>query len=639
MKSSIFWRIVFLLVVNISLVTIISAKDQWLEIRSTHFNLVGNANENEIREVAFKLEHFHQVFRQSFPKLNIETPFQTNVIVFKDDSTLNSYQLQTPKISNKYFLAGDDANYAILSINNSVALEQIYEGYAKFLLENNIGRKNLPAWLFEGLAEYFQTLKIRDGQNVEFGNSPKNVQILQQNKLIPFDIVFETDHFTLQNQGNDRKSIFRAESWALIQYLLKDEQNLEKIEKFIEMRQLGSDSKKALVESFQTSFAKVREEFSKFIQMNDLVSQTIKLEIKPPTETLTVSNILEAKSYAVLADFFYYQHRFKEAETLIEKSLKLEPNQSLALTTLALIKAQGYYYEEAEKLAERAIKIEPDNYFNQYRFALALSKRGMTEYGFVSGYNVTLANQMRDALKQAIELNPSFSESYALLAFVNFVRNEQLDESLGFINQVLQTAAGNQKYQIRLSEILLRKEKFSEARKLAIQVFQNTPSEGARLYSQNTIQRIDSTEYQLERIRNQKTKYVNDDIVTEKPLSDEEIRKLREKAINDEIRAILRRPKPDEKRVLGSLTKIFCGKNKVDFFVVTQNGLFKLRSNSFDGIILLSLVEEMSDYRLGCGTLVRENNASIIFKSDKDSAKTGEIISIEFVPKGFKLQN
>jgi tetratricopeptide (TPR) repeat protein len=254
----------------------------------------------------------------------------------------------------------------------------------------------------------------------------------------------------------------------------------------------------------------------------------------------------------------------------------------------------------------------------------------MTEYGFVSGYNADFANQMRESLKRAIELNPNFTASYALLAFVNFVRNESLDESIGLIQSALKIASGNQKYQLRLAELKLRKEKFSEARKLTLQVLQNTENAGVKLYAQNTIQRIDATEYQMERIRNEKAKYVNDDIVTDKPLSEEEIRKLREKATNDQIRAVLRPPNADEKRVFGTLAKIECGKNKVNFVVKTATGLQRFYSNSLDGIILLSLVEEMSDYRLNCGVTVRENNAALIVKNG------GEIVSIEFVPKGFK---
>lgn len=609
MKRSFFQPIILTLLITISLFANILAQDKWLELQTKNFKVVGNVSETELNTVANRLENFHHFFGQNFLNADIETPFQTDVIVFKDESGL--------KIDRPSFVTADSANYAVLSLKKPETFQTFQSGYARFLLENNIGRNLLPAWLFEGLAEYFQASQVE-----------KNIKILRQNQLIPVEVLLETDHFSLSSQPLERKQIFRAESWALLRFLLKNETGLEQVEKFIELKRLGIENRNALAQVFQTNAAKIKEEFPKFLETNNFETK--------PAENLWVetgwqtTQISESKWLAVQADFLFYANRWRDAENLVEKSLKLEPNQTLALTVLALIKAHGFYYDKAEKLAEKAIEIEPDNFQNYFRYALVMSKRGMTEYGFVSGYNASLANQMRESLERAIELNPSFTESYALLAFVNFIRNEFLDESIGLIQKALKAASGSHKYQIRLAELNLRKEKFGEARRLVLQVLQNTENAGVKLYAQNTIQRIDATEYQLERIRREKAKYVNDDIVTDRPLSEEEIRKLREKATNDQIRAILRRPNVDEKRVFGTLTKIECGKNKVNFLVKTPTGFQRFHSNSLDGIILLSLVEEMSDYRLNCGNPVRENNAAIIVKD------AGELVSIEFVPRGFK---
>ncbi len=630
MKS---FKFIFLAFILGIFVTQTSANDGWVEIYSDNFHLIGKVDAAEMREICKKLEKFQLIISLSFPKIKIKTPFKTNIIVVKNNSSFEIAKLKyNSKSSNKYFISSNDANYGIISVEKTESAEQVFEGYAKFLVENNIGRNNLPTWVFEGLGEYFKSISFNDEQNFEFGMLPNNVAILQQNKLIPLNVLLETDNFTLQNQDENRKKLFRAQSWALLQFLLKDSENLTKLQSFIELRQQGIEAKRTLIEVFQLSVSKLSEDLPKFIQQNNFKSQKGKLADSP---TLQIAQTTESQWLAVLADYHYYAENFAESELLTKKSLKLEPHQTLALTTLALIKAKDFYYDEAEKLAEKAVETEPNNFLNHYRLAVVLSRRGMTEFGFVSGYNGSLANQMRESLNKAIELNPFFIESYALLAFINYVRNEKLDESIRLINRALQIAIGNHQYQLRLAELSLRKESFFEARKIALQVLQNTPFEGVKLYAQNTVQRIDTTEYQLERIRNQKTKYVDDDIISENPLSDDEIRKLREKATNDQIKAVLRRPKVDEKRIFGNLRKIECEKNKVDFIIATPTGLLKLQTNSIDGINLLSLVAEMSDYRLGCGTIVRENNASIIFKAD--SLKMGEIISIEFVPKGFKF--
>lgn len=83
------------------------------------------------------------------------------------------------------------------------------------------------------------------------------------------------------------------------------------------------------------------------------------------------------------------------------------------------------------------------------------------------------------------------------------------------------------------------------------------------------------------------------------------------------------------------MNKIECGKEKIDFVFKTQSGLLRLQSRSFDGVSLISYIEELSDFRLNCGTVNKENFASIIYGGAIEKADT--LISIEFVPKGFKL--
>ncbi len=59
----------------------VSAKDEWLRVRSKNFNLVGNATEKDIRKVATKLEQFRETFRQLVTQSNLNSSIPTNVVV------------------------------------------------------------------------------------------------------------------------------------------------------------------------------------------------------------------------------------------------------------------------------------------------------------------------------------------------------------------------------------------------------------------------------------------------------------------------------------------------------------------------------------------------------------------------------
>lgn len=597
------------------------AKDVWLETNSDNFQLVGNVGEQRLKEVALKLESFHDEFEQSFSRSKVKIPFPTKVIVLRED--------QHSFIKTQSFLEAEDANYiSILLKDGSLEIpSKIFHNYAFYLIKNNFGQANVPLWLSRGIAEY-----ISNPDNQNFQADPNEKDRISLDKLL------ETDYYTFQIQTEERKSQFIIQSKAFLSFLITEKSNgsFEKIERYVELLRNGKDLQDAGISVFGANLRKLENEYSQsFKRQKSQAKNNPSSNIE--TNKLQFSVISEAMSLAVIGNFLYYSNQLKQAAELVKNSLNLDENQTLALTTLALIKVDQLSFDEAEKLAEKATQLEPENFLNHYRLALILSKQGMTEYGFVSGYKVDLADKIRDSLTKAIALNPAFSESYSLFAFVDFVRNEVSDKSFESINNALRIAPGNQKYLLRLAELNLRKANFSEARRLVLNVLQTTESEKLHLYSENTLLRIDSTEYQLLKKSDPNVRYVNSDIVTDEPLSDEEIKKLREKAVADQIKSLLRRPFSNETKVVASLLKIECEKENISFVFSDQTSSFKLSAKSFDDIIFVSFSKEMSHFRLGCGIIAKENKASIIYKKRNDYLKFDELISIEFVPTDLQL--
>ena len=74
------------------------AKDpEWVEGRSEHFHVVGNAKPQKVEEAARKLEEFRHVFASMFSRLRLDPPVPTTVIFFKDDKSFRAYKPLTPE--------------------------------------------------------------------------------------------------------------------------------------------------------------------------------------------------------------------------------------------------------------------------------------------------------------------------------------------------------------------------------------------------------------------------------------------------------------------------------------------------------------------------------------------------------------
>src|SRR5215213_11356441 len=123
----------------------VSAKDEWLRIQSKNFQLVGNADDKDLRRVATKLEQFRYVFTQLFPRMNFNSPIPTRVVVFKDKKNFD--QFKTIEWAAGYFQPGEDINYIVLTAEGTETnYTTIFHEYTHFLIDNSLGRSNIPPW-------------------------------------------------------------------------------------------------------------------------------------------------------------------------------------------------------------------------------------------------------------------------------------------------------------------------------------------------------------------------------------------------------------------------------------------------------------------------------------------------------------
>lgn len=625
------------------------AKDAWTKARSKNFNVIGDASEKDVRNVAAALEQFRQTFQQLFVNVNLNSQIPLNIVVFKNRQSLKDFgpldqnDAKTNSI-NSYFQNEEAANYIAVSVESENPAENfgaLFHEYTHFLINENFGRANVQPWFNEGLAQYLEFLEIANAQNTAAGKSNNEyLQILKQNKLIPLETFFEADYYSLQKQGNHGSGLFYAESWALMCYLMRSENPARdaQLNKFIQLVLNGKKQEYAFAEAFQTDYKTLEIEFKKYIKQKisraDVKNYTNDSVDESEIQSAPVS---DADAKIILGDLLYQSERFSEAAAMLEDAAKFNNTASAANSLLGLVKLKLGKSNEAEKYLEKAVALNDKNYLAHFRYAYVLSRQGMTDYGFASSYSANQAARIRDELDKAIALNPYFPESYNLYAFVNYVRTEAIDRAIVYIEKALKIAPGNQRYQIRLAELSMLKEDFGKARNIARKTFETAPDERLRVYAKNTIYTIDTYESQLDSLRNPSLRRLQN--VTDKPLSEEENARLNWLTMLSGINQNLRKLKSNERRVLGYLSKVECQANEIDYSVKVENQVLNLSSENFDSVKLVTFVPEMANGQVGCGTVKKELFAVIGYRpSENPNAKSaGEILSIEFVPKNFRF--
>lgn len=625
-------------------------KDVWISLESKNFRLVGNAPESDLRLTAMRLEQFRRVFTALFGGLNFASPIPTTVLVFKDKASFQPFQPVNEDgtvrdFVSGYFVPGKDVNYIALSTADvkNPAFPTIFHEYTHFLIDNNLGRTNVPPWFNEGFAEYYEQYKIEDDRRVTLGAANEaHLKLLRQNRLQPLEKFLAVDYYTLNRQPKENVVSFYAQSWLLVHYLThaKTAASGEQLAQFGALRVKGIAAKEAFERSFQTDYATLENDLKKYLTRKSFAVTVSDFEMKLIYEDEMRASVLrEAEVLAFQGDILFHGNRFGEATTYLQKSLALEPELGFANTSFGLLKMQQKDFAEARKYLEKAVETDAGNYLAHFGYAYVLSRDGMTDFGFIAVYSAAEAEKIRASLRRAIRLNPSFAESYQIFAYVNIVRNENINEGFEMINKALEIAPGNQMYNLRAAELYMRQEEFARARQIASKILQTASDDKMKVYAQNTLGQINAWQAHFEAVKNQNKGERENPAATELPLSEEEIARRTEIAVMQSLNEALRKPRAGENRILGTLSKIDCDGKGVVYTIKVGDDFLRLENDSVSDVVLTGFTPEFVNLQFGCGNLKNDMFAVVTFRANivEPLKINGELIALEFVPKKFRF--
>ncbi|MBC7899785.1 MAG: tetratricopeptide repeat protein [Saprospiraceae bacterium] len=664
MKTTRFTAFCFLVLgINFLFIQPAFAKDEWLNVRSKNFNLIGNASDKDIRKVATKLEQFREAFRLLFTGSNLSSPIPTNVVVFKSDSAYKPFKpkRQDGKTDNfiaGYFQPGEDVNYITLSTGGEDAetYGTIFHEYVHFIVNTNIGKSDVPQWFKEGLAEYYQTFEMEGDIKAKLGLPQTNhLLLLQQNKLIPLNQFFNIGNSALSQTGGHSRSIFYAQAWALIHYFVANKKT-EEMSKFLLLSMKNVAEEKAFQDAFKLSYAQMEKELKQYVAKgsymytNVTFSNKLSFDLEMQSKPLT-----EAETNAYMGDLLYHTNRADDAEPYLKTALTLDPDSSMANTTLGVVKIRQRKFDEAKVYLDKAISKDQKNHIAYYRYAYLLSREGRDEFGFVNSFPAEKTAKMRELLKKAIQINPSFAESYEMLAFISLVDNDRLDEGVAAMQKAQTLQPGNQRYALRIAELYSRQEKYDQAVAIAEKVAKTADEPEIKKQADNLMDQVRQRKEILALNEESRKKYEAAIAAGAKdggtrpllrrggsgdkmPTPEETARAEQEftvRAINRE----LRKTGAEEIRLLGYLEKIRCPAGTVVYNVKGEAESFILTSKDFQGLNLASYITDGGDAEVGCEAKVAAIKAVLTYrpKTAAKNASRGELISVEFVPAHFRF--
>lgn len=636
-----FYAVIFVAALLLLLPGFVRAKEVWTQARTQNFEFVGNAPETQIRDAARNLEQFREFFRLQFPHLNLKSALPVRVVIFASSNSYRQFQPlradgSVDAAAVGYFQAGLDANYIAFPLGDKPASapHTIYHEYVHFIVHNNLARGNVPAWLNEGLAEYFQTFRTENGSRARLGEPQQALlRLLESESLIPFDVFLTTDNFALKNQGNHGRTVFYAQSWALVHYLQTGARRAE-FDKFLALLLAGKSSGEAFQLAFQTNRAGLEKELREYLTQKRFA--TIEVESKPylPADSQIQTDVIsESAANTILGNLLLQQNRFEEASALFEKALDADAANADARAALGVALARQKNFSAAETHFEKALQTGANGFLPPFFYAYALLKQETDGDRLTKPLSPAKTKKIRFLLNESVKANSEFAESYHLLALINLINSENLSEAVELLEKAVNLDGSNLRFVYDLGQAQLRLTNYDEAERLAKKVYETSADKNLRLNAQAlalSARNIRDKLAALTEIEEIKSKEQQPFPV----ISQEE-------GLLQALNEALRKPLPGEQRLLGTLIEIECSGKNSTFLLQTgeATGAPLVFTAELQRVRMTTFAPDLEGRQIGCEAKRLNNFIVLTYRPTKESkAKSaGEVISIEFVPNFFRF--
>ena len=469
------WPLVFLFLCSRPATS--ASKDTWIEVRSPNFTVISNAGEKEARKIADQFEQFREVFHNSFPKLRVDLGKPLIIFAVKNEDSLKTllpayWELKGHAHPAGLYAPGEDRHFVALRTNLETEnpYQVVYHEYTHAIM--NLNFRGLPIWLGEGLAEFFGNSTIHE-KDVEIGKiSPYHLQVLQQERLIPIESLLLADAQSPYYNEQNRVSVFYAESWAIVHYLLLDPDARKRQLLFTFLS--AWDASGNQLEAAQKAFGDLKE-FSKamerYARQQTFYVGRVNTSIHSDPKSYASRVMPSAELDANRALFYVHTQRPKEAMAAIDEALQADPNLPLAYEAQGLLAYSQREFLVAEEAFTRAIELHSTSYFPYYFAAEAQLRHGLpTE---------ERAPKLIAFLEKTVQMNPQFAPAYAALSSIYSMRPETREKALVEGRKAIELEPGNLTFATSYGYVLLNAGKSADAKVFAarIQEVAKTPAE------------------------------------------------------------------------------------------------------------------------------------------------------------------
>jgi tetratricopeptide (TPR) repeat protein len=430
------------------------AQDDWTEYRSEHFRILGDVDFDEADRIVADLEGFVAATEQFFRTIGIRRLPPATLLLLDGKGDLRRAGIDG---DDEYFFVGSDQTFVVLTdLGDRESFEELLHRYFREIADQNV--PNAPLWVREGLAAFYRTTEwSNDRSRLDTGRPIDRYVRLVRNQRDRLGFA-RLSAISTESDLEDSESVFAAESWALMHYLMTRDSGRghDQTADLVRLMASGEPFEDAVDTAFGTGFRQLLAEFDADLEGRGTLPR-ITLDTDPRVgEMSLVGDISEIDAMTALGALMV-AGRLPGAETQLGRAIALDRNAPGPYIALAPLLLESDRFDEVRYGIDQAGRRQDPGPLGHYYYALSLIRENPIP-------SAIQLSRIRRELQVAIDLDPAFADSYHQLAASYLETDEGADEALGMLETALALGPDNPDYLVTYSRFLIQQGRFDDAR-------------------------------------------------------------------------------------------------------------------------------------------------------------------------------
>jgi Tfp pilus assembly protein PilF len=428
----------------------------WVQVTTPHFTVVTDAGEKQARHIAGQFERMQAVFQKLIPSARSDSGAPIVVLAVKnrrDFQTLEPAEYLAKGSLNLagLFLQANERCYILVRLDaeGEHPYSTVYHEYTHYITR----RGNLPLWLNEGIAEFYQNTDI-DAHEVRLGQpSNDDIQFLRTQSLLPLPTLFAVDHGSPYYHDEQKGSIFYSESWALTDLLMINDfrNKTSLLPNYIKALAAGQTSITAAVTAFG-DLKRLQDALDTHVSHGDYAFLRLPITIPIDEAAFPLVALTPPDADAYRADVLVSDGRTDDAQKLLDSILASDPNNALAHESEAMLYLRKGQFDAARKEYAQAVALHSTSYLAYY-YAATLSLR--------SGDHTDPA--IEADLQRCLKLNPNFAPANDALAAYYALTHQNLDTAVTLSLAAISVDPDNFNYRLNNANLHMQRKEIPSA--------------------------------------------------------------------------------------------------------------------------------------------------------------------------------